>query len=532
MKMRNIFFTFLCAATMCARAQSPFNTIDSIDANSINASVLVHGDMWWNPATTGNMWWIPATSSAKFFFPNGTAKTISFAAALWISAYDNAGQLHVAAQAYRQDGNDYWPGPLDASGSLDYATSEKWAKVWKVRRSEVDAHRAITFHNTSNTPESILTWPAKGNVYAKGKDGAPLSITEDMAPFVDGNGDGIYSPLKGDYPDFPGEQALWWVFSDNGPTHDQTDGNPLKVQVHAMAYAFKRNTLIDHVVYYNYQVVNKSANNYHDMRLALWDDVDKGFSFDQYIALDSARRMGIIYNGTNDDGGTAGHPSNSYGLPLTIGFTIISMPGDEGAALRPVNSFTYFNNDPSIIGNPTVDTQYSNYMRAKIRNGAPFLLPPDPYHECAMGNSTGDRRFVLATNDFSLAAGANTALTLALVVDSAAGGCPGVSFDGIREVADTAWGNWSGAVATPHLSLPQSSLSIYPDPTSSSINIDIPDVHGDYYLGICNSIGSNVYRKQCTGSHNTIDVSSLPPGVYVLRYSTSGLSGHARFVKQ
>ena len=31
------------------------------------------------------------------------------------------GNLHVAAQTYRQNGNDFWPGPLDASGNLDRA---------------------------------------------------------------------------------------------------------------------------------------------------------------------------------------------------------------------------------------------------------------------------------------------------------------------------------------------------------------------------------------------------------------------------
>jgi hypothetical protein len=30
-------------------AQIPFNTKDSININKINATVLVHGDMWWDP---------------------------------------------------------------------------------------------------------------------------------------------------------------------------------------------------------------------------------------------------------------------------------------------------------------------------------------------------------------------------------------------------------------------------------------------------------------------------------------------------
>ncbi|MBK7691106.1 MAG: hypothetical protein IPJ31_08310 [Bacteroidetes bacterium] len=58
-----------------------------------------------------------------------------------------------------------------------------------------------------------------------------------MAPFVDVNNDNIYNALDGDYPDIEGEQALWWVFNDNGKTHNETNGLPLKIEVKALAYA-------------------------------------------------------------------------------------------------------------------------------------------------------------------------------------------------------------------------------------------------------------------------------------------------------
>ncbi len=46
------------------------------------------------------------------------------------------GQLHIAAQTYRQSGNDYWPGPL-VGDTLTYATSQSWAKIWKVDRNDI-----------------------------------------------------------------------------------------------------------------------------------------------------------------------------------------------------------------------------------------------------------------------------------------------------------------------------------------------------------------------------------------------------------
>ncbi len=226
----------------------------------------MHGDMFWNPAT----------GVAACEFPQGSGKNINFASALWMSGYDGSGQLHLTAQTYRQNGNDYWPGPLDSSDTLTYASSQNWAKIWKVNNSDLQYFLGLTTHTTTNTPQAILTWPAKGNVNAQGNAGAALTITNDMAPFIDLNGNGIYEPLLGEYPDIKGDQALWWVFSDNGPTHTQSNGKPLGVEVHAMAYAYSRGTLIDNVIYFDYTVVNRSPNSYSNMRIGLWDDIDLG----------------------------------------------------------------------------------------------------------------------------------------------------------------------------------------------------------------------------------------------------------------
>ena len=117
----------ICLLSISIHAQIPFNTMDSVNINNINASVLVHGDMWWRPDS----------QTAHCYFPNGSQKNISFIGAIWMSAYDADGKLHVAAQTYRQDGNDYWPGPLDGSDTLTYATSQHWAKIWKVNRTDI-----------------------------------------------------------------------------------------------------------------------------------------------------------------------------------------------------------------------------------------------------------------------------------------------------------------------------------------------------------------------------------------------------------
>ncbi len=545
--MKNILLFVSVFLVSVANAQTPFTTHDSINANNINARIMVHGDMWWDLAT----------QQQKCEFPKGSGKHVGFAGALWLSGYDQSNKLHVAAQTYRQDGNDYWPGPLDNSGNLDYATSAQWAKIWKVTRAEINQYKATVYHTTSNTPSSILTWPAKGNAYARGKDSSVLVIERDMAPFVDLNGDGKYQPLKGEYPAIKGEQTLWWVFSDNGPTHAQSKGDPLKVEVQAMAYAYKRGTLIDNVVYYDYTLLNRSTKDYHDFRLAFMEDVQIGYYMDEFLAFDSGRRLEICYNGTNNDGGIAGNPSNSYGKnpPLT-GVTLISQPGDRDADYIPAGSFMFYNNDLTVIGNPNVDTQYNHYMRSRYRNGFHIKYDPitnawgvgserdyvfvtdptkpDGWYECSAGNNPGDRRSVLATNDFELKAGGRGRVVMAKVVSVVGGGCPGVSFNGIKEVSDTAWYNfYNSPVAVTNTAQPQQGLKVYPNPAHNTL-IVVNETATDMPITICNMLGQvmGVYESR-RGAEQVIDIGVYAPGVYVVKY-INGLSdvGVTRFVKQ
>ncbi len=546
--MKKLLFTLSCLLCMpMSYAQLAFSVMDSIDANRINAAVLVHGDMWWNPVTL----------RAHCKFPADSKKHVGFAAALWMSAYDDAGQLHVSAQTYRQNGNDYWPGPLDASGALDYATSEQWAKIWKVRRSDVALHLSNIMHHTGNTPEAVLTWPAKGNAYAAGKDGVPLTITEDMAPFIDVNGDGTYQPLKGDYPDIKGEQILFWVFSDNGPSHDETSGKPLKVQVHALAYAYKRNTLIDYVVYHDYTVINKSGQDYENMRMGIWEDVDLGYYLDDFIGFDSAHRMAVTYNGTNNDGVVAGHPDNSYGSnPPARGLTFIRIPGDRPDNIIPAGSFMYVSNDPSILLLTITDTTYDCYLRSKYPDGRPltyntdsarwtaaggtprnYVYTDDPsgiWSECSDRDNPGDRRYVLASNDFTLPAGAKERLVMALVVDSSAGGCPVIeNFNGLRQVADTAWQHWQQAVSVRDVSSPLQWLTVHPVPATQFVSIVMPvtPVSGSV-LSVYNALGQRVLQQPAGQLATTLDIGTWPTGYYTVVVTGEEYIYRGRLIKQ
>jgi len=385
-------FAAILLLNLQSSGQAPVVAIDSINVNNINASVLSNGGMWWNGDTVN--------PGPRCFFPNGSRKTVGYAAALWFSGYDPAGMLHASAQTYRQRGDDYWPGPLLNGDSVDEATSQNWAKIWRISRGDIECFRRQDMHTPANTPFTILTWPARDNLYAAGRNNAPLSILTDMAPFVDLNNNGLYEPLLGEYPDIKGDLALWWVYNDHGPLHSETGGLPVGIEVRSIAWAYSVGTLLDNVVYYDYGIINRSPHTYSRFRIAQWADADLGYPGDDYVGFDSARRMGITYNGSPDDGAQAGHPPGSYGTDMPMsGVTMILLPGDAAAHPVPAGSFTAYYNDGSIIGNPINDSEYNGYMRSKCRNGQSIFAGMPDTSNCARHDTN---RFYMLAGDLGL----------------------------------------------------------------------------------------------------------------------------------
>jgi hypothetical protein len=535
MKKFTVLFCSLYFLSLNLQAQTPFITRDSLNINNINASVLLHGDMWWDP-TAG---------VARAEFPKGSGDNIAFTTAVWMSGYDAGGSLHVASQTYRQNGNDYWPGPLYPTDTLTYATCNDWARFWKIFRTDIDSFLTLGTHTVANTPASILEWPGKGNTYATGTGGAALTVSTDMAPFIDLNGNGIYEPLAGEYPAFNGDEAIWWVFSDNGPTHTNSNGLPLGAEVHVLNYAYHRNTLIDNVVYYDYTIVNRSARDYHDFRLSLWADMDLGNYLNDFIGFDSVHRMGIIYNGTEVD--YMGSPSPGMytdHIPVA-GVTLVRMPGDTAGSYVPAGAFTYYNNDFSIIGNPAVDTEYNNYMRARLRDGSHFtndfagrgiptkgygsgpntnyVFTGDPqdttkWSECNCYNNPGDRRFIISSGDMTLPAGGELKISMALITTwpDTANACPHVSFDSIGIYADTAWGMYHSVPPAGVHQPSTAAMSLYPNPATDFVVIAgaAPGSFGNA-VTVCNTLGQ-CFPLVVTNSSAGIrlQTTALPPGCY------------------
>ncbi len=446
----------------------PATSAIDLDINNVRARLMTGGDMWWNIGQ----------GAAAYEVPKGSGKSSQFAASCWIGGYDKQGQLKVAAQTYRQDGNDYWPGALDVNAKITNDVCANWDKQWKVNRSDINTFIQLskTGGNTSGQLYDVINqWPATGNPNAKGAN-TTLSMNSKYtyAPFKDLNGNGIYEPDKGEYPDIVGDQYIWWVFNDAGNVKQQSLTSAMGIEVQTSAFAYATQDFLNNATFCNYRVINRGALTIDSAYIAVWDDCDLGWAFDDFIGCDTSRGLGIQYNGTNDDGGGGGHPVNSYGLnPPQVGLDFFQGPKriihrtglpDTTQQLGMTN-FTYYNNDFSVIGNPDNGVQIYNYMTGSIKDGerfaddfqgagipskgygsgpvSNFVFWGDPgnksdWSECVCNNLPNDRRFIFSSGPFQLLSGSMNDITFGCIWGAGLGGCPNTNFKTIKNIDDGA----------------------------------------------------------------------------------------------
>lgn len=513
--------------SVSAQTYPLFNTSENIDIGNIKAAHLVHGDMWWDPSTT----------APRCEFPKGSGKSVAYSSSLWMGGYDTGKVLRVAAQTYRQKGTDFWPGPID-TGTLQkvsYATSQKWAKIWKINHTQLDTFLKVSTHTIANTPLPILEWPAKGNPYAKGAGGAALTINQPLAPFVDVNADGLYNPLSGDYPVMKGDQMLWWIINDTGATvHQQSETPALGVDIAITAYTYHRNTISDRIIFYEYLIKNHSAISYDSFRVGVFADVDLGNAFDDYIGFDSSRRLGVVYNGKSVDG--AGAPSDYGNNPPMAGIVVMELPGDAPNTYVPLATFNIFLNSPS---NPSTGLQFyrtlEGYVGSNPPTRQPFYLLQSEDDACVKNYMPGDHRMVIAAGKFTFNAGSATKIAFALVASDGAGGCPLMEFGGINAVTDTAYKYyWNPPAAQPTSvsNANQSQLRLYPNPTKEVLYLETGDAQ-KRSVTIFNSVGQAT-EASINYSSNTIEITTvgLPPGLYSIRYKDEHSVKTGVFIKQ
>lgn len=384
-----------------------------IKLNNVRTRVMTCGDMWWD-----------LNSNPKYEVPKGSNSYASFAGSLWFGGYVS-GQLRISAMTYRQNGIDFWPGPLDpVSVDVDAATCLKYDQHWRFNRADVDAfynNYVIASNSDYTVPNWIKEFPGS----------APTSADpyKYLAPFVDMNNDGKYDWQQGDYPAYNvkstqidkfnckkllfGDETLFWVFNDMGNKHLESGSvKPIGVEIRAQAFAFATADVLNDMTFYNYEIINRSSNVLDSTYFAVWVDADLGNYQDDYVGCDVVRGLGYIYNGDNydeDNGGAIGYHNKlpalgcdffqgptadnndgldndrdgcvdcTYPIDKNTGLPNTAVQIDDDSIPETIGMAKYisYNNDANAnTGNPTTSgsgIEYYRYMAGRWKqNGVPM----------------------------------------------------------------------------------------------------------------------------------------------------------------
>ncbi len=540
-----------------------------LDVNDVNAGILDRGDMHWN------------LNSASYETPKGSGVSSVFCSALWMGGFDPGGNLHEAAMMYRLHGMDYFPGPINAQTfSTDSATAWKFDRLWKTDQYQISEFQFQfaqgNVQSGNYIPSSdILEWPAIGNI----------GITQPLAPFVDVNHNGIYDPLVGgDYPSITGDQEIYWVFNDLLVAHGETGGLPMGVEVQAHAYAYACPTIqdsdraINYTTFYNFDVINRSATDYHNMDLGFYQDIDLGNYNNDFVGCLPQDNFGFCYNGVANDSSPTlanyGHYPPTQATVVLNG--PLAVPGDSidnnnnGVIDEPgeknlLTGFIFFslNSSSSITGFPTSTRDYYDYLNGKWKDSTNltvggngyggttptrFMYPSLPddalsWNEFTAVNIPGDRSHLISTGQCDFLHGDTLHYTLALVTsfDSAdAWNSHAYYTNMVHDVNKVQ--QWYSNSSVPScfalydgVSEPQeniASLLLYPNPANDKLNIVYEAKNKNAIIEIYDISGNRIFAGMWNGIHSlTIPLENYSDGIYFVRMIDGEKIVSKKFIK-
>ena len=109
-----------------ANCKAPTSRVD-LDINNVRTTILNGGDLWWD------------LDNAKYEIPKGSGKHSIFAGSIMIGGVDETGNLKMAALTHRDEGTDFWAGPIDRNTiSTTSDICEEYNKHYKLNKKDIE----------------------------------------------------------------------------------------------------------------------------------------------------------------------------------------------------------------------------------------------------------------------------------------------------------------------------------------------------------------------------------------------------------
>ncbi len=499
-----------------------FDNSKALGINNIKARVFSDGSLFNNALMGRN---VEHSAGAGFFVPDGnTSKSTIFKGNIWIGGKDENNNLLVSAETFYD--KIFSNGPI-SNDYLDENYINKYNKVWKVNKEEITYHINNYYNPNYIIPENITSWPGNG-------EGSESNI---IAPYCDVNINGVYDPENGDYPAIRGDEALFFVFNDISDRNTVDYGEGLGLEIKAMAFAYSDTTDEDlrNTIFISYEISNLSSNNYSDTYFGLFNDMDLGYGFDDYMGFDSVNSMMYVFNGKAIDG------------PADEAFN--SLPPVQGAMFLNQNASKFLifeNNSSPVIGQPNTNQNYYNYLMGNKLNGSPITYgenglndnnPPTNYmysgypelnsgwNELDANNPSGDRRGISSYGPFNLNSGNKICFDIAypFAFDNTAT-TPQGSLTLLRQRAQNIKTFYEAQefecgftdVGIEEVNNSEKKYILYPNPNTGSFRISSQELIPNTRIEIYSIIGNKVYERNINSLNQEITL-DFRSGVYTFR---------------
>jgi len=466
--------------------------------------------------------------------PKGSGKHTVIASSIWMAGLEETDIIKASAGTYKNQGQDYYPGPLNEMGEPYADNCTNFDFIWSVNFEEVEAFKNSGF-NESFLTENIRNWPGRNNPLF---DMFALPTNKDLAPFFDANSDGIYNPLQGDYPICKGHQNLWWVINDAGE-HTHSNALALEMQSRIYAYALEsQNAFLNNTIFVEFELDYFGYYNVNHFHFGLFLDADIGNAQDDYMGSYPQKSMAYTYNSSDYDAVYGENPpiqvaTLAKGMASNNGLTtgaaaILYLADEEWGA------FPYWK--------PELPLHYYSNLRGQCNNGQcfinsncgncsgqitnhPFIFDGNPaapqpsISECSWDTSPSNKRILLSNGPVTLSTGTNKSLKFAFsTLHNVPQPCPNLTptLDSLDLTLNDFLSNPLIPTSNNSPNITQNLIQLSPNPASKQVSINSPQQAFEQ-LEIYNANGQLIQSHK--GFTNQLNIENLANGQYLISFA-------------
>lgn len=528
--MRPILFAILTILSTIATAQR----YADISVNNINATLGTGGllyafDSGWSIYEIRNTYEVPA-GSLKNTITLGTP---------WVSAL-NAGNSLLGAFSGSYFNKGLTDGPVALDTGIAY--KNKYRRVFKMTAAHISYHRSHYQDPSYIVPSDIAGWPANGNT----SNGEPQKI----APFVDLNGNNLYEPELGDYPDIYGDEAIFLVLNDSLAA-SYYNCTRIHAEIHIMAYAFyaSPDSPLFNTTFLHFTIFNRANEDYHDMRFSGRFAPGIQCVADDVAGCDTSLNSYFIYRRRYDPMGdpACSNVGLGYGTDkVAQGFTFLN---SRLRAFAIAGYGTPVEPDCDMIRNMQMGAWYNGAAVTSTGNGntglgntTSYIYSGDPQdstqwseiHNNSALIQTG--RDVIGTVEIDTfksgeSVDIDMALNTAFAPDTALAfseiGLLKNNIRAIQQLYDRGALFHSASVTNGVKNIAEEKIEVYPVPAVSYLYLN-QNVEGMQCTII--DVTGREYAARVAGKK--LDISGLAAGVYLLHLADGSHSSNLRFIKE